>query len=153
MLRWCGVAIRCGAGGDEHVMQARQSVDIAEAECWKLLSSVSVGRVIFTQHALPAVRLVNHLIEDSTIVIRSHLGSAITAHAAQDGAIVCYEADELDPARRTGWSVTATGPAFLVADPAAATRYQRLLEPWADGQMDYVISIRPQLVTGIRLVG
>lgn len=29
----------------------------------------------------------------------------------------------------------------------------QLLEPWAAGQMDYLISIKPQIITGIRLVG
>lgn len=72
--------------------------------------------------------------------------------AAADGAVVCYEADDLDPVRRTGWSVVATGMGRLVRDPAEITRYQQLLEPWADGQMDYVIAIRPQIITGIRLV-
>ena len=47
----------------------------------------------------------------------------------------------------------ATGMARLVRDPAAITRYQQLLEPWAAGQMDYVIAIRPQITNGIRLVG
>jgi hypothetical protein len=27
-----------------------------------------------------------------------------------------------------------------------------VLEPWVAGQMDYVIAIRPQIITGIRLV-
>jgi hypothetical protein len=91
---------------------------------------------------------------DETIIIRSHLGSAITGHAATgDGVVVCYEADELDPVRHTGWSVIATGMARLVRDPAAITRYQRLLEPWVEGQMDYVIAIRPEIITGIRLAG
>lgn len=43
--------------------------------------------------------------------------------------------------------------ARLVRDPDAITRYQRLLEPWVAGDMDYVIAIRPQFITGIRLVG
>ena len=48
---------------------------------------------------------------------------------ADDGVVVCYEADELDPVRHTGWSVIATGMARLVRDPDAITRYQQLLEP------------------------
>jgi hypothetical protein len=67
--------------------------------------------------------------------------------------VVCYEADELDPVRHTWWSVIATGMARLVRDPDAITRYQQLLEPWAAGRMDYVIAIRPQIITGIHLVG
>jgi hypothetical protein len=103
---------------------------------------------------MPAIRPVNHLVEDEAIIVRSHLGSAIVARAAaDDGAVVCYEADELDPVRHTGWSVIATGMARLIRDPAAITRYQQLLEPWMAGQMDYVIAVKPQSITGIRLVG
>jgi Pyridoxamine 5'-phosphate oxidase len=58
-----------------------------------------------------------------------------------------------DPVRHTGWSVIATGTARLVRDPAAAARYQQLLEPWVDRPMDHVIAITPQIITGIRLVG
>jgi len=43
--------------------------------------------------------------------------------------------------------------ARLVREPAAITRYEQLLDPWAARRMDYVISIRPQIITGIRLVG
>lgn len=143
--------------GDEQVraqvMRSRQTVELTAEESWQLLAGVSLGRIVFTQRAMPAIRPVNHLVDDRAIIIRSHLGAAIVAHAAvDDGAVVCYEADDLDPVRHTGWSVVATGMARLVSDPGEVTRYQQLLEPWAVGQMDYVIIIRPQIITGIRLV-
>jgi nitroimidazol reductase NimA-like FMN-containing flavoprotein (pyridoxamine 5'-phosphate oxidase superfamily) len=144
--------------GDEQVragvLPSRQMLELTRAESWQLLRSVSLGRIVFTWHAMPAIRPVNHLVEDEAIIVRSHLGSAIVARAgADDGAVVCYEADELDPVRHTGWSVIATGMARLIRDPAAITRYQQLLEPWMAGQMDYVIAVKPQSITGIRLVG
>ena len=47
---------------------------------------------------------------------------------------------------------TATGIAQLVRDPAAIARYQRELEPWAaSGDMDYVIAVEPQMITGLRI--
>ena len=135
-------------------MRSRQMLELTGAESWQLLRSVSLGRIVFTWHAMPAIRPVNHLVEDEAIIVRSHLGSAIVARAAaDDGAVVCYEADELDPARHTGWSVIVTGMARLVRDPAAITRYEQLLESWAAGQMDYVIAVKPQVITGICLVG
>jgi hypothetical protein len=89
-------------------------------------------------HAIPTIRPVNHVVDDETIIIRSHLGAVIVAHAStEDGLVVCYEADELDPVRHTGWSVIATGLARLVRDPAAISRYQQMLEPWVEGQMDF----------------
>ena len=131
----------------------RQTLELTPAECWDLLRGTSLGRVVFTMHAMPAIRPVNHLIDGRTIVIRSHLGSAITGHASRDGAVVCYEADDIDPERHTGWSVIATGIARLVTDPGAVSRYQRSLEPWVARPMDQVIAITPETITGIQLAG
>jgi Pyridoxamine 5'-phosphate oxidase len=135
-------------------MGPRQTVELTGDESWQLLGSVSMGRIVFSQRAMPAIRPVNHLIDEGVIIIRSHLGAAIVALSAeQDGAVVCYEADDIDPVRHTGWSVIATGTARLVRDPAVIARYEQALEPWAAGQMDYVIAIKPQILTGLRLVG
>ena len=136
------------------IMRPRQALELTEGECWQLLRSVSLGRVVFTHHAMPAIRPVNHLVDGLTIIIRSHLGAAIVSRATtDDGSVVCYEVDDLDPIRHTGWSVIATGMARLVREPAAIARYEQLLEPWMAGQMDHVISIEPRFVSGIRLVG
>jgi len=131
----------------------RQTLELTPAECWDLLRGTSLGRVVFTMHAMPAIRPVNHLIDGRTIVIRSHLGSAITGHASRDGAVVCYEADDIDPGRHTGWSVIATGVARLVTDPGAVSRYRQSLEPWVARPIDQVIAITPETVTGIQLAG
>jgi nitroimidazol reductase NimA-like FMN-containing flavoprotein (pyridoxamine 5'-phosphate oxidase superfamily) len=135
------------------VTRSRQTVELTRDESWQLLASVSLGRIVFTRHAMPAIRPVNHLVDGHTIIIRSHLGAAIVSRAADDGAVVCYEADDIDPVRHTGWSVIATGMARLVREPAVIARYEQLLEPWAAGRMDYVIAIQPQVITGLRLVG
>jgi nitroimidazol reductase NimA-like FMN-containing flavoprotein (pyridoxamine 5'-phosphate oxidase superfamily) len=135
------------------VICPRQAVELIPAECWQLMRGVSVGRVVFTMNAMPAIRPVNHIVDGQAIIIRSHLGSAITGHASQDGAVVCYEADEIDPDRHTGWSVIATGLARLVRDPDSVHRYEQALEPWAAGTMNQVIAITPQFITGVRLAG
>lgn len=132
---------------------ARQTVRLTEAESWELLAGASLGRIVFTERAMPAIRPVNHLVDDRTIIIRSHLGSALTSRASGGGTVVCYEADDLDAVRHTGWSVVATGMASLVTDPDAVEHYERVLHPWVDGQMNYVIAVRPQIITGIRLMG
>jgi nitroimidazol reductase NimA-like FMN-containing flavoprotein (pyridoxamine 5'-phosphate oxidase superfamily) len=134
------------------VLQTRQAIDLTEGECWRLLGSVSLGRVVFTHHAMPAIRPVNHLVDNRKIIVRSHLGAAITSRA-DSGSVVCYEADDLDPVRHTGWSVIATGLAQLVQEPDAIARYEQLLEPWVAGELGQVIFIEPRFVTGVRLVG
>ncbi|MEU2563207.1 pyridoxamine 5'-phosphate oxidase family protein [Streptomyces longispororuber] len=132
----------------------RHSVHLDSAEALRLLGSVSLGRVVFTQHALPTIRPVNHLVDGGDIVIRTHEGSALTSrtrHSAGSGVVVAYEADAIDPVRHLGWSVVVTGYARLVTDPRELARYQALLHPWVDRTMDYAVRIHPDLVTGIRL--
>lgn len=59
-----------------------------------------------------AIRVVNHLVDGSAVIIRSQLGAAFaTRVGGTDGVVVCYEADELDSVRHAGWSVIMTGPA------------------------------------------
>jgi nitroimidazol reductase NimA-like FMN-containing flavoprotein (pyridoxamine 5'-phosphate oxidase superfamily) len=118
--------------------------------CLALLGSVPFGRVVFTHRALPAIRPVNHIVDNGYVIIRSSLGSGITG-AAGDGTVVAYEADAIDPDSRTGWSVVVTGKARLVDDPQDLARYEELLDPWVDGRMDCVIAIPADLVTGYQL--
>ncbi|MGI5452116.1 pyridoxamine 5'-phosphate oxidase family protein [Streptomyces sp. CA-249302] len=132
----------------------RRSVQLDSDEALRLLGSVSVGRVVFTRHALPTVRPVNHILDQGDIVIRTHEGAALTSHtrdSASAGVVVAYEADTIDPDTHLGWSVVVTGYARLVTDPRDLARYQRLLHPWVERTMDYAVRIRPDLITGIRL--
>jgi nitroimidazol reductase NimA-like FMN-containing flavoprotein (pyridoxamine 5'-phosphate oxidase superfamily) len=134
--------------------EPRRSIGIGGAEALRLLGSVSFGRIVFTQHALPVIRPVNHVLSDGDIVIRTHAGTALTSRTRQardPGVVVAYEADDIDPDTHLGWSVTVTGYAQLVTDPEELARYQALLRPWVEQTMDYAVRIRPDLVTGIRL--
>ncbi|MBU6533115.1 pyridoxamine 5'-phosphate oxidase family protein [Streptomyces sp. NPDC057245] len=132
----------------------RRSTELGGDEALALLGSVSLGRVVFTRHALPTIRPVNHVMDRGHIVIRTHEGAALTSRtqrAGDPGVVVAYEADAIDPDTHLGWSVVVTGYARPVTDPAELTRYQALLRPWVDRRMDYAIRIVPDLITGIRL--
>ena len=133
----------------------RRTVPLEREEALRLLGSVSLGRVVFTVRALPAIRPVNHVLVGEDVVIRTHKGAAIASHAGQtgpQGVVVAYEADSIDPQRWLGWSVVVTGYATLVSDPVALARYRAMLQPWVEQTMDYAVRIRTDLVTGIRLV-
>jgi nitroimidazol reductase NimA-like FMN-containing flavoprotein (pyridoxamine 5'-phosphate oxidase superfamily) len=130
---------------------ARVLRELSREEALELLGSVSLGRVVFTDQALPAIRPVNHLLDGERVIIRSHSGAAIIS-AAQRGVVVAYEADSIDPDKREGWSVVVTGVATLVRDPAAAARYRQQLRPWVDRPMEQVIAISSDIVTGFELV-
>ncbi len=127
---------------------------LSPAECADLLASTPIGRVVFTDHALPAVQPVNFVLDGRTVVIRTTRGSKLAAAARN--AVVAFETDEFDPAARTGWSVTAIGYARAVTDPAEAERLARLpLAPWAqdggDGFADQFIVVPIQQLSGRRI--
>jgi nitroimidazol reductase NimA-like FMN-containing flavoprotein (pyridoxamine 5'-phosphate oxidase superfamily) len=123
---------------------------LSRQDALELLSSVPLGRIVFTQHALPAIRPVNHMVDSGQVIICTHDGAAILGNAG-NSAVVAYEADQLDPDTRTGWSVIVTGTANLVRDPARLATYHQELAPWVGSEMNQVIRISPDLVTGYLL--
>jgi len=118
----------------------------------QLLGSVSIGRLVFTHHALPAIRPVNHLVEGESIIVRATTGAAITSAAGRDGVVVAYEADSIDHETQLGWSVIVVGTARLLADEDAAARYRARLRPWIADAADDVITISADIVTGYQMV-
>ena len=133
---------------DEH----RLLKQVTRTTSLELLGSVSIGRLVFTHHALPAIRPVNHLVEGESIIVRATAGAAITSAAGRDGAIVAYEADSIDPETQLGWSVIIVGTARLLTDEQAAARYRARLRPWIAGVADDVITISADMITGYRMV-
>ncbi|MFB6987049.1 pyridoxamine 5'-phosphate oxidase family protein [Streptomyces sp. NPDC056178] len=132
----------------------RRTVELTGAQALGLLGRASLGRIVFTQRALPAIRPVNHLLDHGRIVILTHEDSDLYAQARDHGdrgVVVAYQADDIDPLTHLGWSVVVTGYCRPVRDPDALTRYQRLLRPWSGPVMNCAVRIRPHLITGIRL--
>ncbi|MCP2243554.1 pyridoxamine 5'-phosphate oxidase family protein [Lentzea aerocolonigenes] len=130
--------------------ESRHLRELPEAKSMHLLASTSFGRLVFSQHALPAIRLVNHIVDNGTVIIRTHLAGTVLAPA---GTVVAYEADVIDPHTHLGWSVIVTGLAEWVTDARDVVRYEQMLRTWGDGDMDQAIRIRPHLVTGLEFVG
>ncbi|MEV0389233.1 pyridoxamine 5'-phosphate oxidase family protein [Nonomuraea sp. NPDC050643] len=133
-------------------MTGRDLKELSAGDCLRLLASVPLGRVVFTRHALPAIRPVNHIVVDGQIVIRSSPGTVLSAELAAFEPVVAFEADELDVEQRLGWSVVVTGVARLVQDPGEVAHYKDVLRPWVAGEMEQVIRIRPEIITGFELV-
>ena len=75
----------------------------------------------------------------------------VSAAGAAQGVVVAYEADAIDPGDHHGWSVVVTGTAHLLTDPGQVARWQSALNPWMIGEMDQVIRIQSEIVTGYRL--
>jgi hypothetical protein len=96
----------------EAAISAGQIIELDYREAMRLLASIDHGRVVFNQQALPAIRVVNHLVDDGRVIVRTRLTATVSTFvqsSTEDGVVVAYEADRLDPERRVGWSVVLTG--------------------------------------------
>jgi Pyridoxamine 5'-phosphate oxidase len=128
----------------------RRRGELTRGESLWLVSSVPFGRIVFTSRALPAIQPVPHLLAGQQIIIRASLGAAISSAVHGTATIVAYQAELIDPVERTGWSVVVIGRARRVAGEALTARYRRSL-PWIEEEMDDVIAIDADLVTGFRI--
>lgn len=124
--------------------------ELSREESLALLASMPVGRLVFSERALPAVVPVNFLLDRDRIVVRT--GNSHGLAAAVRGAVVAFEVDDFDAATRQGWSVLVTGRASEVDDPLELERLRALpLLPWVGGQLDHFVTISVELVTGRRI--
>jgi nitroimidazol reductase NimA-like FMN-containing flavoprotein (pyridoxamine 5'-phosphate oxidase superfamily) len=121
-------------------------------ECMARLRRASVGRVAVTIGAVPAVFPVNFgLFDDGTVVFRTGTGTKLDA--ATRNAVIAFEVDEVDPLYHEGWSVLVVGVADELRDPVLLEQAHRLpLAPWAPGARDHFVCLRPEVVTGRRIV-
>lgn len=131
----------------------RRLVPLPREESLRLLESVTYGRIVFSQHALPAITPVAHLVDAGTIVTRSQgTPPVITVTPGRAETVVAFEADAIDGATHLGWGVAVVGAARLILDPGEQALYRARLRRWADAPGDQLIRITPELVTGFRLV-
>jgi hypothetical protein len=94
--------------------------------------------------------VVNFALDHGEIVIRTDRGGKLAA--ATRGAVVAFEADQVDLAGQSGWSVTAVGPSCEVTDPGELARLRTIgLRSWAPGERDHFIRISPVMLNGRRL--
>jgi nitroimidazol reductase NimA-like FMN-containing flavoprotein (pyridoxamine 5'-phosphate oxidase superfamily) len=123
---------------------------LSREECLSLLASMPVGRLVFTDRALPAVVPVNFALSGRQIVLRT--GSTSSLSAAVRGSVVAFEVDRIDPAGHRGWSVTVVGRAEHVTDPGQIARLEELpLLSWAGGEPGQFVVIAVELVNGRRV--
>ncbi|BBX03521.1 pyridoxamine 5'-phosphate oxidase [Mycolicibacterium moriokaense] len=132
------------------IMPNTKELDVLNRrQCLDLLQQVRVGRLVFTEDALPAVQPVNFRLWHDDIVIRVAGGPKL--EAATDNQVVAFEADELDPDLRTGWSVTVVGHAQPITDVDDLVEVSgTFVEPWVQGRRDHFVRIRTEKITGRR---
>lgn len=129
--------------------QVRRLEVLSRRECWTLLSHKCLGRVAFTERALPAIRPVNYALVGTHLLLRTGM-SGLARHLA--GQVVAFEVDELDGEPATGWSVVVTGTARVLRTPGELARYDSVpVVPLAGAVPSAAVVIAPGLVTGRRI--
>ena len=129
----------------------RNGLEVLErAECLRLLSQRTLGRIAFTSGALPFVLPINFHLLDERILVRTRRGGRLDG--ALQNAVVAFEVDDIDQAAHAGWSVAATGVASEVTDPSETERAKDApLERWPHPEPDSLIAISTEMLTGRRL--
>jgi hypothetical protein len=122
---------------------------LSEAEAIALLATVSVGRLVYSDRALPSLVPVSFSLDGADIVIRTGRRSSPATHAS--GNVVAFEVDDIG-AGRSGWTVLVTGRIELVVDPFEVARLGALQLPtWAPAVSDRYLRLRPELIAGRRI--
>jgi nitroimidazol reductase NimA-like FMN-containing flavoprotein (pyridoxamine 5'-phosphate oxidase superfamily) len=126
-------------------------VELDKAECLRLLAGREIGRVVFTDAALPAAQPVTYLLDDEEIVFRTNGGGKLAA--ATRNAVVAFQVDRIDTDTRAGWTVLGVGQAYEVVVPdRLAELAERMPAPWEPNRIAHTIAIPLQRLSGRRLV-
>jgi uncharacterized protein len=119
-------------------------------ECRRLLATASIGRIAFTEGALPAIQPASFVLRGEDVLIPTGLGSKMAAGSR--GAVLAFEVDDYDVAARTGWNVTVIGPSRLVSAPAQVRALDALgVRPWVPATTHCYIALRIAVVGGRRI--
>jgi nitroimidazol reductase NimA-like FMN-containing flavoprotein (pyridoxamine 5'-phosphate oxidase superfamily) len=120
---------------------------LSETECWELLSSVALGRLVTSVDGYPEIFPINFVVQRRTILFRTAEGTKLVSAAINDR--VLFEVDQHDVAE--GWSVIVKGAARVArTDEDLAEAELAHLLPWTATAKQHYIRIRPLSVTGRR---
>jgi nitroimidazol reductase NimA-like FMN-containing flavoprotein (pyridoxamine 5'-phosphate oxidase superfamily) len=128
--------------------EANQPVSILpETECWNLLSSAALGRLVTSVDGQPEIFPINFVVQRHTVLFRTAEGTKLVSAAINNN--VLFEADDHNVAE--GWSVIVKGMARLLRTDEEIDEAERAqLLPWTATLKQHFVRIRPVSVTGRR---
>lgn len=120
---------------------------LPERDCWHLLASVSLGRLITSVDGAPEIFPVNFVVQRHTVLFRTAEGTKLASTAVNSHVV--FEADDHNVA--DGWSVVVRGLARILhtADEIAEAERGQLL-PWTATVKQHFVRIAPTSITGRR---
>ncbi|MBJ7338110.1 pyridoxamine 5'-phosphate oxidase family protein [Mycolicibacterium sp.] len=120
---------------------------LSVTQCWDLLSSVPLGRLVTSVDGHAAIFPVNFAVQHRTILFRTAEGTKLVSAAINHE--VLFEADGHDAAE--GWSVIVKGSARVLHDDEDLDEAERAeLRSWTASTKQHFVRILPLNVTGRR---
>ena len=128
---------------------------LADSECWELLASGRLGRLVYNSRYGPIALPVVYMIDEGSVVLGTwdpvlfdeDLRTGITQAEYQ----VAVEADQIDVDAREGWIVLVRGAAHhLDTEAERAPFIDAGLEPWAESVPAHFIRVTPTSIWGNR---
>ena len=128
----------------------RSGLEILDREeCLRLLGTVTLGRVGVTIGALPVVVPMDFKLVGDRVVLRVGVGTKLDT--AIHNVVVAFEADDVKPVGGGGWSVSITGLAREVIDPAEINEVRQAhIARWMEWGADRFVAIPTDIVSGRR---
>jgi nitroimidazol reductase NimA-like FMN-containing flavoprotein (pyridoxamine 5'-phosphate oxidase superfamily) len=137
-------------------MGAQRVVELlGEAECWELLASGGLGRLVYSSRYGPIALPVVYMTDEGSIVLGTWdtalFDEDLRTGIAQAEYQVAVEADQIDVDAREGWIVLVRGAAHhLDTEAERAPFIDAGLEPWMEGVPAHFIRVTPTSIWGNR---
>ena len=122
---------------------------LSETECWNLMSSRALGRLVTDVDGQPDIFPVNFVVQHRTVLFRTAEGTKLVSAAINNS--VLFEVDDHDLLE--GWSVIVKGMARTLRTDEEIDEAERAqLLPWTATVKQHFVRIRPMSITGRRFV-
>ncbi len=120
---------------------------LSQSECWDLLKSASLGRLVTAVDGQPEIFPVNFVVQHRSVLFRTAEGTKLVSAAINNN--VLFEADDHNVVE--GWSVVVKGIArTLRTDEEIDEAEKAQLLPWTATVKQHYVRIRPLSITGRR---
>ena len=120
---------------------------LSQHECWDLLKSVALGRLVTSVAGRPEIFPVNFVVQRRTVLFRTAEGTKLISAAINNHVV--FEADEHDVAE--GWSVIVKGVARSLRTDEQIEEAERAgLLSWTAAAKTHYVRVIPEMITGRR---
>ncbi|MDM4142690.1 MULTISPECIES: pyridoxamine 5'-phosphate oxidase family protein [Mycobacterium] len=116
-------------------------------ECWELLGSLALGRLVTYADGQPDIFPVNYVVQRRTVLFRTAAGTKLVSSAIDNR--VLFEVDDHNVAE--AWSVIVRGRARSLRTPEELEEAERAqVLPWTRPEKTHYVRIVPESITGRR---